>query len=115
MPQVQNGTKRKFHPEDFCERDWHPRVCIKITWLHKSWLRTLFQELMKARVNAGQDTITLQIDEEDFMMLSEILHHFDNYRFIKSSIEPLVQYGGADNPDYHRSTLANPFPKKNLQ
>lgn len=115
MPKGQSITHRRFHIEDYAERDWHPRCCIKLTTIHKTWLRCLLRELMRRRIDAGQDLVTIEVCEEDFLAIQEILNHLDNYRFIKSSIEPLTQYGGCDSPTFVRGGSANPSTKKNLQ
>lgn len=115
MPKGQSISHRSLQPEDYAERDWMPRCCIKLTTIHKFWLRCLLRELLRRRVNAGQDIIEIEVNEIDFLTIEEILAHIDNYRFIKSSIEPLTQYGSFDNPDYRPCRSANPRTKKNLQ
>lgn len=95
MPESKKA-KLNFRHCDVCERDWHPRVCIKMTSLHKMWLRRLLMTLVKRRVDTGP-VVSVTIDEDDFLYLVEIIGHFDNARFIKSSIDPLTSYGGSDS------------------
>lgn len=115
MPKGQSISHKTLHVEDYAERDWHTRCCIKMTTIHKGWLRCLLRELLRRRVDAGQDFVTIEVNELDFLTIEEILMHIDNYRFIKSSIEPLTQYGGCDHPDYRPRGSANHRSKKNLQ
>lgn len=115
MPKGQSISHRTLHVEDYAERDWQPRVCIKLTTIHKTWLRCLLRELLRRRIDAGQDFVSIEVNELDFLTIQEILNHLDNYRFIKSSIEPLTQYSGCDSPTFNRRGSANPRKKKNLQ
>lgn len=115
MPKGQSISHRSLHPEDYAERDWMPRCCIKLTTIHRTWLRCLLRELLRRRIDAGGDFVSIEVNEYDFLAIEEILGHIDNFRFIKSSVEPLTQYGGADNPSYVRPLSACPGKKKNLQ
>lgn len=115
MPEVQKAKRKQFFAEDYSDRDWIPRCCIKISTIHRDWLRSLLRSLIRARIEFHSPTFLISIDELDFLWMQEILEHVDNYRIIKSSVAPLTQYGGADNPDYHRPCPANSSVKKNLQ
>lgn len=96
MLQVQETKRRRYRPEELGERDWMPRACVKMPFLYKTWLRDFLCYLIKRRVEARQDAVTITLDEYDYVSLSEIVVHFDNARLIKSSVEPLTQYGGRD-------------------
>lgn len=115
MPKGQSISHRTLHVEDYAERDWQPRCCIKLTTIHRTWLRCFLRELLCRRIDAGQDFVQIEVNSLDFLTIQEILNHIDNYRFIKSSIEPLTQYGGSDSPDFVKKGFANPSRKKNLQ
>lgn len=99
MSEVQNQTNKRFRPEDLGERDWWPRACVKMSFMYKCWLRSFLKYLVRCRIDAGTDNVTVNIDEQDVNALLDIIGHFDNARLIKSSVEPLSKYGGRDgNP-----------------
>ena len=93
MSEVQKRHHRRFRPEELGERDWMPTSCIKMSSLYKMWLRQFLMYLVKTRLDAGDDHITIELDEWDFSTLVEIIAHFDNARLIKSSVDPLTRYG----------------------
>lgn len=114
MSEVQTTKLRFPKHQDFSERSWMPRCCIKITTIHRDFLRVFIQALIRARVNNCTETVQIRIDDESFTYLMEILQHVDNFRFIKSSVENLTEYGGSDNPLAAQRGLGNSQRKKTL-
>lgn len=115
MSEVQNDTQRFFKHADFSDRDWIPRRCIKMSCIHRDYLRSLLRELIRKRVNGCSETVQLTISEEDFNYLMELLWAVEDARFIKSSLQGLTTYGDTSTRENVRQGFANSRKKKNPQ
>ena len=96
MSEVPKTANKKFRLENLGERDWWPRCCVKMPSLYKMYLRNFLSYLVRTRVESGTDYIIVEVNEQDYSSLVDIVNHLDNARWIKSSVEKLTTYGGKD-------------------
>ena len=115
MSQVQKHSQRFFPHQDFSDRDWIPRRCVKMSCVHRDYMRRLLRELIRARVNNLSPSVTLTIDCEDFVYLTELLECLDNSRLIKSSVSQVAAYGSSTRATDAKKGSGNSGTKKNPQ
>ena len=78
-------------------------------------MRRLLRELIRARVNNLSPSVTLTIDCEDFVYLTELLECLDNSRLIKSSVSKVTDYAASTREAGAKKGSGNSETKKNPQ
>ena len=115
MSQVQQHSRRFFQHADFSDRDWIPRRCVKMSCIHRDYMRRLLRELIRARVNNLSPSVTITIDCEDFVYLTELLECLEQSRLIKSSVSQVTAYAASTREAGAKKGSGNSATKKNPQ
>lgn len=115
MSQVQQHSRRFFPHTDFSDRDWIPRRCVKMSCIHRDYMRRLLRKLIRARVNNLSPSVSLTIDNEDFVYLTELLDCLEKSRLIKSSVAQLTAYAKEPSRPTAKKGSGNSGTKKNPQ